>query len=69
VKLHHLGSNRHLQNLFGITALVDYCTEFIWYNLEDIKHCEDRHVESEEVLSPFPSSVLELRDAWIDRWR
>lgn len=38
----------------------DYGTDFIWRNLDDIRPEEDSHVESEEVLSSFPSSVLGL---------
>ncbi|KAJ9303052.1 hypothetical protein DTO271G3_426 [Paecilomyces variotii] len=46
----------------------DYGTDFIWRNLNDIAHDEDSHVESEGVLSEFPSSVLELYDAWVQQY-
>ena len=46
----------------------DYGTDFIWRNLNDIGPGEDSHVESEEVLSSFPPSVLELYDAWVETY-
>ena len=46
----------------------DYGTDFIWRSLNDIRPGEDSHVESEEVLSSFPPSVLELYDAWVETY-
>lgn len=46
----------------------DYGTDFIWRNPDDINHDEDSHVESEDVLSPFPPSVMELYDSWVDTY-
>ena len=46
----------------------DYGTDFIWQSLDDIRLGEDSHVESEEVLSSFPPFVLELYDAWVEKY-
>ncbi|KAL5364544.1 hypothetical protein BJX96DRAFT_157528 [Aspergillus floccosus] len=46
----------------------DYGTDFIWRHPDDIRSDEDSHVDSDEVLSTFPASVLELYDAWVDTY-
>ncbi|KAG2413506.1 hypothetical protein HFD88_002695 [Aspergillus terreus] len=46
----------------------DYGTDFIWRHPDDIRSDEDSHVDSDEVLSTYPSSVRELYDAWVDTY-
>ena len=46
----------------------DYGTDFIWRSLDDIRPGEGSHVESGEVLSSFPPSVLELYNAWVETY-
>ncbi|KAL1863445.1 hypothetical protein Plec18167_000539 [Paecilomyces lecythidis] len=60
----------HAQNepIRHYRIFADYGTDFIWRSLHDIRHDEDSHVESEEILSPFPSALLDLYDAWVDEY-
>ncbi|KAJ6148650.1 hypothetical protein N7497_010632 [Penicillium chrysogenum] len=47
----------------------DYGTDFIWRDPDDLRPDEgDCMLEAEEVLSTFPSSVLELYNAWVDTY-
>ncbi|KAJ6190956.1 hypothetical protein N7519_000977 [Penicillium mononematosum] len=47
----------------------DYGTAFIWRDPDDLRPEEgDCMLEAGEVLSTFPSSVLELFNAWVDTY-
>ncbi|KAJ5970426.1 uncharacterized protein N7479_000344 [Penicillium vulpinum] len=47
----------------------DYGTDFIWQDPDDLRPEEgDCILEAEEVLSSFPSSVLESYNAWVDTY-
>ncbi|CAI7571168.1 unnamed protein product [Penicillium viridicatum] len=47
----------------------DYGTDFIWREFDDLRTGEgDCMLEAEEVLTAFPSSVLELYNAWVDTY-
>ncbi|KAJ5979228.1 hypothetical protein N7501_002570 [Penicillium viridicatum] len=47
----------------------DYGTDFIWREFDDLRTGEDDcMLNSEEVLTTFPSSVLELYNAWVDTY-
>ncbi|KAJ9241651.1 hypothetical protein DTO169E5_3395 [Paecilomyces variotii] len=63
-----LESPAQIKSVRHYRIFADYGTDFIWRSLDDITHDEDSHLESEEVLSSFPSSVLDLYDAWVQQY-
>ncbi|OQE27059.1 hypothetical protein PENFLA_c006G09273 [Penicillium flavigenum] len=46
----------------------DYGTDFLRRAVEDIREDEQGYTEAEEELVLFPSSVLEMYNAWVDEW-
>lgn len=46
----------------------EYGTDFLWRAEEDISDDQQGYTESEEELVSFPSSVLEVYNAWVDEW-
>ncbi|GES57258.1 hypothetical protein ATEIFO6365_0001054600 [Aspergillus terreus] len=49
-------------------VFADYGTDFIWRQPDDVRSDEDSHVDSDEVLSTYPSSVPGLYDVWVDTY-
>ena len=57
------GSPRHYR------IFADYGMDFIWREYDELRTGEgDCMLEAEEVLTTFPSSVLELYNAWVDTY-